>query len=110
MKREKRPTPKATFKINPNSKSNEIIKQYKLTTKLKNSAGKTVMITFKNMELIIMENNGKENKTVERTKYKLGDVGVWSYCSAIKRYLSKSYLIEGRLSNLDELWGKKRSK
>jgi hypothetical protein len=110
MKREKRSTTKATFKINPNSKSNEIIKQYKLTTKLKNPEGKTAMITFKNMELVIMENNGKENKTIQKTKYQLGDMGTWKYGYAVKKYISKGYVLEGSLSNIDEVWKNNRKK
>ena len=94
----------------PDSKANKTVSQYKLTTKLKHSSGKTAIITFKSMELLIMENNGKTNKTVEKHKYVLGDVGLWKYCSAVKRYIAKGYESQGNISNIDEVWKLNRKK
>jgi hypothetical protein len=70
---------------------------------LKHPSGKTVLITFKKMELQIMENDGKTNKMVEKHKYRLGDIGVLKYCSAVKRYISGRYVLEGSTSNMDEI-------
>jgi superfamily I DNA and/or RNA helicase len=92
------------------SKAIKIAKEYKLSTKLKNSSGKTIMISFKSMELLIMESDGMKNKTVEKHKYNLGDVGIWKYCSAVKRYVSKGYISQGSVSNMDEIWKSHRKK
>jgi len=94
VKREKR-----VIKISPTSKSTEIIRQYNLTTKLKHSSGKTAIVIFKNMELTVMENNKPDKKV----KYILGDVGVWRYVYTIKRYIAKGYIVEGEISNQNEV-------
>lgn len=79
------------------------MKQYQLATKLKHPSGKTVLITFKKMELQVMENDGRTNKMVEKHIYKLGDIGVQKYRFAIKKYISKMYVLEGSTSNMDEI-------
>jgi hypothetical protein len=98
------------IKISSNSKANEIAKQYKFSSKLKNSSGKTALITFKDMELLIMENDGKTNKTVEKVKYVLSDIGIWKYCRAVRKYIAKGYILEGSVSNQDEVWKNYRKK
>jgi hypothetical protein len=99
-----------TIKIAPNSKANEIARQYKFGSKLKNPSGKTALVTFKDMELVIIENDGKTNKTVEKVKYVLSDIGVWKYCRAVRKYIAKGYILEGSVSNQDEIWKNYRKK
>jgi hypothetical protein len=95
---------KRAIRVNLTGLSSKIAKQYKFSTKLKHPSGKTAMITFKDSELLIMENDGKTNKTVEKVKYTLSDMGVWKYCRAVRKYISKGYILEGSVSNQDEVW------
>lgn len=83
---------------------NSFHRQFKLITKLRNSEEKKVIITFEKMELSIMEGT----KTIERHKYMLGDIGIWKYTSAIKRYVRKGYKIEATISNREEIFKKAR--
>lgn len=104
MRKEKKTLkPKTGIVCDINSTANKLVRQYKLTTKLKHSSGKTAMITFKDMTLTVMENNGKTNKTVESSKYLLCDMALWKYCAAVKRYVAKGYISEGSVSNIDTI-------
>jgi hypothetical protein len=62
------------------------------------------------MELVVMENDGKTNKIVEKVKYVLADIGVWKYCRAVRQYIAKGYELEGSTSNQDEVWKDYRKK
>ena len=65
---------------------------------------KTVMITFKDMTVKVMEQEeGKPVKTIVNDKYKLGDIGKMRYANQVKAYSRDGYEILEERSNRDEL-------
>jgi hypothetical protein len=74
-----------------------------LTTKLVKK-DKIVLISFKKMELSIVESelNGKP-KIKEHKVYILGDIGLFTYCTRVRQYEAKGYDIENETSNLEDI-------
>jgi hypothetical protein len=81
----------------------------KLMTKLRKNE-KSVLITFKEMELSVIEMDGDGKQNIkEKVKYKLGDIGIERFCRRVRQYQSKGYEIEGEVSNLSDVikeWAK----
>lgn len=64
---------------------------------------KTVLITFKNMILTVVEITDGKEKVKERVKYLLGDIGRSKYTMRVREYAFKGYNIDGQTSNMDEM-------
>ena len=71
-----------------------------LMTKL-SKKDKVVLISFKKMELSVIEIVDGKETTVERVKYGLGDIGKGRYTRRIREYESKGFEIDGQTSNLE---------
>jgi len=75
-----------------------------LTTKL-TKKDKIVLITFKNLELSVVESQllGRP-KIKEHKKYEIcSEMGIFRYCRCIREYEAKGYEIENETSNLEDL-------
>ena len=69
-----------------------------------------VMLTFKDMNLLIMKTDGKKTKVLLDKKYKMGDIGKMNYVRELKSFIQQGYEVIERTDNIDELLKEQRKR
>lgn len=88
---------------------NPIHPELNLSTNL-NKDKKRIVVSFKNMEVVVVEIKGDKTTTISKDKYILGDIGLQRYCSKIKEYIHQGYETVGTTSNFEEVLKKVKNK
>ena len=80
-----------------------------LMTKL-SKKDKVVLVSFKKMELSVIEITESKETIVEKVKYGLGDIGKGRYTRRIREYEAKGFEVDGQTSNMDIILKDQRKK
>ena len=101
--------PRKEVEIPKDRHKNPIHKELNLSTDL-NKDKKHIMVSFKNMEVIVVEIKGDKTTTISKDKYILGDIALQRYCSKVREYIHEGYENVKTVSNMEEVLKKVKNK